>query len=50
MVGGYRRPHKKTELIGLEGHEKHYELLAKSVGVREKLRGKGALLWDLRVF
>jgi len=41
---------RKAELVGLEGWEKRYGLVAKSVDGKEKLRAKGWLVWDLKDF
>ena len=41
---------RKGELIGLEGWEKSYGLVAKNVEGKELLRGKGFLAWDLSDF
>ncbi len=38
---------RKAELVGLEGWEKRYGLVAKSVEGKEKLLAEGHLLWDL---
>ncbi len=41
---------RKGELIGLEGWEKSYGLVAKKVEGKELLRGQGFLAWDLSDF
>jgi len=41
---------KKVELVGLEGWEKGYGLVAKSLEGKEELRAEGWLLWDLEDF
>lgn len=40
----------KSELVGLEGWEKFYGLIARDVEGNEKLREKGWLVWDLGDF
>ncbi|RLF81000.1 ATP-binding protein [Thermococci archaeon] len=41
---------RKGELVGLEGWEHFYGLVAKEVKNKETLRGEGWLLWDLEDF
>lgn len=41
---------RKSELVGLEGWEHFYGLVAKEVKNKETLRGEGRLLWDLEDF
>jgi len=41
---------RKSELVGLEGWEHFYGLVAKEVKNKETLRGEGWLLWDLEDF
>lgn len=41
---------RKSELVGLEGWEKSYGLVAKSLEEKERLRNEGWLVWDLGDF
>lgn len=41
---------RKAGLVGLEGWEKYYGLVAKMEEGKEELRGEGWLVWDLRDF
>ena len=41
---------RKAELVGLEGWEKSFGLIAKSVEEKERLRDEGWLVWDLGDF
>ena len=41
---------RKAELVGLEGWERFYGLVAKSVEGKERLRSEGFLIWDLDDF
>jgi len=41
---------RKAELVGLEGWERFYGLVAKKVEGKEELRDKGHLVWDLEDF
>ncbi len=41
---------RKAELTGLDGWEKSYGLVAKSVEGKEELRDDGWLVWDLGDF
>jgi len=41
---------RKGELVGLEGWEKAYGLVARGVEGKEELRGEGWLAWDLGDF
>ena len=41
---------RKSELVGLEGWEKSYGLIARNVAGKEELRDEGFLVWDLKDF
>ncbi|NJE61623.1 ATP-binding protein [Thermococcus sp. 21S7] len=41
---------RKAELVGLDGWEKSYGLVAKSIEGKEKLEDEGWLVWDLEDF
>ncbi len=41
---------RKSELVGLEGWEKFYGLIARNVEGKETLREEGFLVWDLKDF
>jgi len=41
---------RKAELVGLEGWEKSYGLVAKSIREKKELRREGWLAWDLKDF
>ena len=41
---------RKADLVGLEGWEKSYGLMAKKVEEKEELRKEGWLVWDLEDF
>ncbi|RLF63799.1 MAG: ATP-binding protein, partial [Thermoplasmata archaeon] len=41
---------RKAELVGLEGWEKSYGLVARRIKEKEELRGEGWLVWDLEDF
>ena len=41
---------RKAELVGLEGWEKSYGVVAKSLEGKEELKEEGFLVWDLKDF
>uniref|UniRef100_A0A7C3YEN2 ATP-binding protein n=1 Tax=Geoglobus ahangari TaxID=113653 RepID=A0A7C3YEN2_9EURY len=41
---------RKSELVGLDGWEKSYGLVAKKIAGREELEREGFLVWDLKDF